>query len=87
LESARRYIATRGARISFAVADTRGAKAGFAVNPRYRAPAWPRAMAMAMAMVALLNRLDRAPTRKERTCERRRRARHLRRGARPPRPS
>jgi beta-lactamase class A len=62
LEAARRYVATRKARISFAVTDTRGAIAGFDLHHRYRAAS----LAKAMVMVAYLNRLNRPPTPKER---------------------
>jgi beta-lactamase class A len=62
LEAARRYIATRHARISFAVADTRGDITGVGVNRRYRAAS----LVKAMVMVAYLNRLDRPPTTEQR---------------------
>ena len=62
MESARRYLELRKARVSFAVADTRGAIAGFDTRRRYRAAS----LVKAMVMVAFLNRLDRPPTSDER---------------------
>jgi beta-lactamase class A len=62
LEAARRYVASRKARISFAVADTRGAIAGFDLRRRYHAAS----LAKAMLMVAYLNRLNHTPTPEQR---------------------
>ena len=62
LESARRYLDLRKARVSFAVADTRGAIAGVDTRRRYRAAS----LAKAMVMIAFLNRLHRAPNSDER---------------------
>lgn len=62
VEAARRYVATRKARISFAVADTRGGITGFDVRRRYHAAS----LAKAMVMVAYLDRLHHSPTIKQR---------------------
>jgi beta-lactamase class A len=62
LASARRYTATRTARVAFAVADTRGAITGIGLHRRYRAAS----LAKAMVLVAYLNRLRREPTSDER---------------------